>query len=317
MKPVIIFAIAFVLLIPLTGFAQESQISIQTDDNHYGEGDTIVISGNVARIIGDSPLVVQTFNGGNMVDIIQTIPARDGSFTITLLAEGPQWNQPGEFQIRASYQDEIAETEFSYTPKSDIVKIINNYEVDAGNHGSFDVEYSIVGGNVQNMNINPDDFALIVQIHSTDEGYLTLELPRAVIGAEKQNGVDDTFIVFIDGIQVSYNETDYDFVSRVIKINFEQGDRDMEILGTYLFETPQSIPDSESVEEWWTSIDDLPFVDEEDDHDVTISRLQDEIRDLKLENRELKQQIEDLKNILMEQVRVIMKWFSWWSSKLH
>ena len=30
-----------------TAFAQESPVSVQTDDNHYDEGDTIVISGKV------------------------------------------------------------------------------------------------------------------------------------------------------------------------------------------------------------------------------------------------------------------------------
>lgn len=309
MKFLIIFSIA--ILVGLTpAFAQESLITIQTDDRHYDEGDTIVVSGQVSVINGDSPVIMQLFTEGNLVDNAQLTVAQDGSFTKTFLAEGALWKKSGDYNIIASYQEHQVETGFSYTVKSETIETTTNFEVDAGNYGSFDVKYSILGGTVKDMVIRESDFSLIVQISSTDEGYITLKLPRAVIGAEKQNGVDDTFIVLIDGVEVGYNETDFDFVSRVIKVNFEQGDSDIKILGTYLLETPQSIPQSEPVEDGWTSIDDLTTIDEASDPDVTISRLQDEIRDLKLENRELKMQIEDMKNILMEQVRVIMKWFS-------
>ena len=74
-----------------------------------------------------------------------------------------------------------------------------------------------------------------MQIESTDEGAITLELPREFIGAEKQDGKDDTFIILIDGIEVDYEETSkVGADSRIISINFEQGDSDIEIIGTYV-----------------------------------------------------------------------------------
>ena len=63
---------------------------------------------------------------------------------------------------------------------------------------------------------------------------ITLDLPRKFIGAEKQDGKDDTFIILIDGIEVAYQETVVQSDSRVISINFEQGDSDIEIIGTYV-----------------------------------------------------------------------------------
>ena len=62
----------------------------------------------------------------------------------------------------------------------------------------------------------------------------TLDLPREFIGAEKQDGKDDTFIILIDGIEVAYQETVVNSDSRVITISFEQGDSDIEIIGTYV-----------------------------------------------------------------------------------
>ncbi len=84
------------------------------------------------------------------------------------------------------------------------------------------------------MLVGPDIFAIIVQIESPDEGTITLDLPREFIGAEKQDGKDDTFIILIDGIEVPYQESLVQPDSRVITINFEEGDSDIEIIGTYV-----------------------------------------------------------------------------------
>ena len=84
------------------------------------------------------------------------------------------------------------------------------------------------------MVVDSDIFAVIVQIDATDEGSITLDLPREFIGAEKQDGKDDTFIILIDGIEVPYQEPAVHSKSRVITIEFEQGDSDIEIIGTYV-----------------------------------------------------------------------------------
>ncbi|MGY5146491.1 MAG: PEFG-CTERM sorting domain-containing protein [Candidatus Nitrosopumilus sp. bin_7KS] len=218
-----------------TAFAQESLISVQTDDNHYDEGDTIVISGTVTTIVGSTPATLQLFSDGNLVDIAQITIAQDGSYSHTVIAEGPLWKKSGEYTVRASYgEGNIAESEFTYSPKSERISTSTNYEVDAGSHGTFDVEYTINGGTIKNIIVDSNIFAIIVQIDAFDEGSITLDLPREFIGAEKQDGKDDTFIILIDGIEVEYQESVVLADSRVITINFEQGDSDIEIIGTYV-----------------------------------------------------------------------------------
>ncbi len=221
-----------------TVFAQESPVSVQTDDNHYDEGDTIVISGKVNTPIDGVNVVLQLFSEGNMVEIAQITVAKDGSYSHTVLAEGPLWKKTGTYLVKASYEvggGTSVESEFSYSPKSEVITTTTNFEVDAGNHGTFDVEYTIKGGTLKNMIIDAEIFALIVQIDATDEGVITLDIPREFIGAEKQDGKDDTFIILIDGIEVSPEETSIvGGDSRVISIGFEQGDSDIEIIGTYV-----------------------------------------------------------------------------------
>jgi len=216
--------------------AETLEVSVQTDDNNYDEGDTIVISGNVSIVVGNTPITLQLFSEGNLIDIAQIVVAQDGSYSHTVIAEGPLWKKSGNYTVRASYgEGNIAESEFSYSSKSAVTPTATNFEVDAGSSGTFDVKYTIKGGTVKNMLIDEEIFALIVQIESTDEGAITLELPREFIGAEKQDGKDDKFIILIDAIEVDYSESGSGYTeSRTITINFEQGDSDIEIIGTYV-----------------------------------------------------------------------------------
>ncbi len=233
----ILFSIILLSVISMSSaFAESSLISVQTDDNQYDEGDTIVISGQVTTIVGSTPATLQLFNDGNLIDIAQITIAQDGSYSHTVIAEGPLWKKSGDYTVRVSYgEGNIAESEFSYTPKSDVTTTTTNFEVDAGSHGTFDVKYTIKGATVKDMVVDSDIFALIVQIESTDEGDITLELPREFIGAEKQDGKDDKFIILIDGIEVNYGEiSNVGGDSRTISIEFEQGDSDIEIIGTYV-----------------------------------------------------------------------------------
>jgi len=231
---------AVLLLMISTGtvFGQESPITVQTDDNHYDEGDTVVISGKVNVPIDGVNVVLQLFTEGNMVEIAQITVAQDGSYSYTVLAEGPQWKKSGTYLVKASYEvggGTSVESEFTYSPKSEVIATTTNFEVDAGSHGTFDVEYTIQGGTLKDIVVDAEIFALIVQIDATDEGVITLDLPREFIGAEKQDGKDDTFIVLIDGIEVQPEETSIvggDF--RILSIEFEQGDSDIEIIGTYV-----------------------------------------------------------------------------------
>ncbi|MDH3278670.1 MAG: PEFG-CTERM sorting domain-containing protein [Nitrosopumilus sp.] len=231
-----IFYALLPLLIISTGtvFAQESLLSIETDDSNYGEGDTIAIFGNVNTIIGDTPVLLQIIHEGTIIDIAQITVSQDGTFTKIIIAEGGVWKKGGEYTIRAFYHEHTAESVFSFTPESKAVETTTNFEVKAGDRGTFDVKYTIRGGAVINMTVDSESFALVVQIDAIDEGVITLDLPREFIGAEKQDGKDDTFIILIDSIEIPYQESIIDKDSRVVTINFEQGDSDIEIIGTYV-----------------------------------------------------------------------------------
>jgi hypothetical protein len=220
-------------------------ITVQTDDNNYDEGDIIVISGNVNTVIGDAPVLVQIVQEGAIVETAQVIVAQDGTFTKTIIAEGGVWKNEGEYTVRVFYQEHMAESKFNFTSKSAIVTT-SNFEVDARNHGVFDVEYTIQGGTIQNIVFDSNLYGLIITLNSVDDGVVTFELHENLIKAEKQNGNYDTFIVLIDGIEVSYQELSSSSKYRKISVNFEQGDSEIMIIGTFVYTPNQSTSTSTS-----------------------------------------------------------------------
>lgn len=119
MKILFLFAILPVLII-IPVMAQESTISIFTNDYSYNIGDTIAISGQVVHVVAGQPLTLAILHNNDVVTISQLTVAKDGSFTQIYLAEYPSWKDEGEYVVRASYGNDTIETIFNivYT-KSD------------------------------------------------------------------------------------------------------------------------------------------------------------------------------------------------------
>jgi predicted secreted protein with PEFG-CTERM motif len=223
------------LMISGTAFAQISIISVQTDDSNYDEGDTILISGSVTTIIGETPVTLQLFKDGNMVQVAQFAVAQDGNFSHTIIAEGPQWKNEGEYIVKVVYgENNVSETSFFFITANEVIQTSDNFEVNAGDSGTFDVRYSIRGGTLDNIVINSEILGLDIDIIASDEGTLVLDLPRQFIDAEKQNGKDEEFIILIDNIQTTYEESSSFSEIRTISVDFEKNDSKIQIIGTHV-----------------------------------------------------------------------------------
>jgi len=237
-----IFSVLIILvLIPVgTVFASGSLISVQTDDATYDEGDTIVISGQIETIIGQTPVTLQLFKDGNMVEIAQIIVSKDGNYSYAILAEGSMWQSQGEYVVKVTYgEGNVSETSFLYVPNSEVLTTTDIFEVDAGSSGTFDLPYTIRGGTLSDISIEEKIFGLIVDIDASDRGKIVLDLPRKYIDAEKQNGKDEVFIILIekqngDVVETTYKEETSHSEIRTLTINFEEGDSKIQIIGTYV-----------------------------------------------------------------------------------
>jgi len=215
-------------------FAQECK-QLCVAKQFYVQGDPIVISGKLDAVFENTPLIIQIFKDANRVHIAQVDVSQDGSYTYTLIADGPYFKTSGRYTIQAAYgvSGSIYETSFDFQTKESSAETTEIFEVNAGDSGTFDVPYTIRGGTIKNIIVDPTILGLIVMIQSDSDGSLTLDLERRWIDAKKSDGTDDTYIVLIDGSEVQYQES-VDPDSRLVTIQFQKGDSDIEIIGTHV-----------------------------------------------------------------------------------
>ncbi|MDE0831821.1 MAG: PEFG-CTERM sorting domain-containing protein, partial [Nitrosopumilus sp.] len=191
--------------------------------------------GKIITMIGDTQVTMQLFQKGNLIEIAQIKVSQDGNYSHTIIAQGPLWKNQGSYIVKGTYgEGNIAETLFDYTPDSEIIEITKDFPVDAGDSGTFDVKYTISGGVVESIEIEPENLGLLVKINSSRDGKIILELPREFIDAEKQNGNDEKFIILINDVQTTYDQIRSESTVRTVGINFEKGDSEIQIIGTYV-----------------------------------------------------------------------------------
>jgi len=217
-------------------------ISLSTAKNLYYDGDHVVVFGSVNTIFEDMPITVQIYFGSNLVSIAQPEVATDGTFVASFYATGTKWKDEGTYTVRAQYTPtQIAETSFEF-----FSQVIDTsaavFPVDIPNSGTFGVGYTIRGGEVKAINMNGERYSLLVETTMNSNGNLILKLPRESFDAQKSDNVDDIFIILISKennepenfVQVEYEEIATSSDYRTVLITLEEGDRWVEVIGTYV-----------------------------------------------------------------------------------
>ncbi|MBI2005924.1 MAG: PEFG-CTERM sorting domain-containing protein [Nitrosopumilales archaeon] len=239
----IYLALIFLSISFIPAFAQEAEeecnvvdelICVDVAEEFYEDGDIVVISGKVKAVILNTPVSIQVFYGDSFLEPRQVEVAQDGTFTTTIIATGPQWAREGTYLVRAAYSNNIAETNFEFKPAETVVTTTDFFEVDAGSFGTFDVQYTINGGTIKNIQVEPKILGLIVTIAAERDGTMTLELPRSFIDAKNMAGADERYLIFIDGSEITFEETAATRDYRTLKFAFEKGDTQIDIIGTFV-----------------------------------------------------------------------------------
>jgi len=138
------------------------QISLSTSSDIYYSGDYVVIFGDVNTIFENMPITIQIYHESNLVDVAQVSVAQDGTFVKSFNAVGQQWKEEGTYTIRAQYTStQIAETTFEFFSQV-IDKSSAVFPVQIPNSGTFDVGYTIRGGDVTKINMSVDRYSLLI-----------------------------------------------------------------------------------------------------------------------------------------------------------
>lgn len=112
---------------------------------------------------------------------------------------------------------------FAQTSQHFIVK-------DAQSGQSYQVNYEMTGGSVDDITISQRDTSLIISVTATSDGNLTMTLPRALIDA-KDGANDDQLFVLVDGADTDFaeNKTPTD---RMITVSIPHDTAQVEVIGT-------------------------------------------------------------------------------------
>ena len=216
-------------------------ISLSSASDIYYSGDYVTVFGTVNTIFENMPITLQIYHETNLVDVAQVPVAKDGTFVKSFNAVGSQWKEEGTYTVRAQYtQTQIAETTFEFFSQV-IDKSSAVFPVDIPNSGTFDVGYTIRGGEVEKITMNQERYSLLVQTTVNSNGNLVLKLPRESFDAQS-NGKDNTFIILISKenteaenfMQVEYEEIATGDNYRTIRIPLEENDKWVEVIGTYV-----------------------------------------------------------------------------------
>ena len=206
----------------------------------YTQGEAVIISGKVDAYLPDTPLLIQVFRDTNRVHIAQVVVAKDGTYSYSMIADGPYFKTDGKYVVQASYgvMGNVFETSFDFQTTTSGLNPSEIFEVEAGDYGTFDLPYTINGGKLESAIIDPNILGLILTIQADNDGSITLDLGRKWIDAKKgpdgKSGDDEKYLIYLDGSEVTYQESTIKSESRLITIKFQEGNSKIDIIGTYV-----------------------------------------------------------------------------------
>ena len=240
-----IFCVILILTFGISMIFQAAEavdeVTLSTSSDIYYDGDHVVVFGSVSTFFENLPITIQIYHETNLVSVDQVPVAKDGTFVSSFYATGSKWKDEGTYTIRGQYTPtQIAETTFEFF--SHVIDESHAvFLVDIPNSGTFDVGYTIRGGEVKDVVMNQERYSLVVETIMTSNGNIILKLPRDSFDAQNDD-TDTTFIILIskqnnaagDFIQVEYEEIAVSSDYRTIRIPLEEGDKWVEVIGTYV-----------------------------------------------------------------------------------
>ncbi|KAF6248963.1 PEFG-CTERM sorting domain-containing protein [Marine Group I thaumarchaeote] len=247
-----VFALSAILIVstgmtPTFGDIQSS-IVITTDKASYSEGEIILVTGEVQSLYGIPVSIIVKAPNGNLVSIAQIDVGADKKFSTEITAGGALMKVEGTYTITVQYGNvnRTAETSFEFggviedqTMKETTGEPIMEFESEITDttvsvQGSVDlVGYEITGGKLLSIMTDVDAKSLIILIDATDDGSLTITIPRLVLDAVFENGEDDEFFVLVNDEEVDFDEI-ISSTDRILIIAFPAGTETIEIIGTFV-----------------------------------------------------------------------------------
>ena len=234
-----VILIASIGMTPAFGQIQDS-IVVTTDKASYSEGEIILVTGEVRDLYSGIPVAIIVVSPNNsIVTIAQVTVGADKKYSTEITAGGTMTIE-GTYTVSVTYGNESrsAETSFEFggvTEKPAVDEVKSKVTATTVSvQGSVDlIGYEITGGKLLSIMTDVDANSLIISVDATDDGSLTLTIPRSVLDALYENGDDNEFFVLVDDEEVDFDEI-FSSTDRTLTIPFFAGSELIEIIGTFV-----------------------------------------------------------------------------------
>lgn len=191
--------------------------------------DRITVSGSLTPAFRGEVVQLHYVDPTGDVTTVPLVLAGDGSFTHVFEPQiGGTWKVTAQFDGEGYYLDSESSMITFTVGKEEPGSSIYRLEVE-GSEASYPIAYKIDGGNVTGMSIDKESKSLGIAISATQNGMLTVELPRSVIDAW-----ESSYQVYVDGKPADFEETEADTGFRTLAIPFSSSVEQVQVSGTYV-----------------------------------------------------------------------------------
>ena len=254
-----IFALFGILItsVGIPAFAENGLIIVSTDKSTYSDGETITIFGEIKNMVpGDQLSILIQSPNGNLVALDQLTVGMDNQFSTEIKVGGKLMKTEGTYSIKVQYREQSAITSFEFggdesIPANNLIEETVEETVEeiiVEDHVVIDsivtattvtiqdstdlISYEITNAKLINAIPDLDAVSLLLYIQATDDGSITLTIPRTILDASINDG-DDEFFVLVDGEEVDFEEITTS-TDRTLTIEFSAGAEQIEIIGTFV-----------------------------------------------------------------------------------
>lgn len=229
---VAVIVASLVSVAPNLAYSQAGQLTVTVDKQTYAAGETIRVTGTVPAVLEGVPVAIQVFNPRNtMYTIGQPTPSADGTYSFDFRVGG-QLGISGIYTVRATYSGQSVQTTFEFTggevqPPGTFRFVYGDFQTN--------ISYSLTNGEITRIDVDEEFTSIIITVRTspTEDGTLSITLPRQVIDA-RIDTQDDDFFVLVDGDESGYEETSTTATQRTLSIPVPAGTTEIEIIGTHV-----------------------------------------------------------------------------------
>ncbi|HEY7734606.1 MAG TPA: hypothetical protein VIB07_07420 [Nitrososphaera sp.] len=221
---------------------QTMPVTVKTNMPSFTSGQPIRVLGKVAELGSHSVAVHLFSDSGKLLKYAETNVNQNYTFAHEITPDHD--SDPGIYEILVTYDGKEARTTFEVKNSVIIVDdddgvpvITGTYKLEIDEH-IHNIKYKLMGTEaIEHMTLNNQTKTLTMEVFSSQNGTLTLEIPRRVIDSVGQNGSDIQYLIsatYANGSlsDLAYNEANSTDRLRILTMDFEKDTDLITITGT-------------------------------------------------------------------------------------